>query len=74
MSKPVSTNGLDLPPPFEDRPTITVPISAMAYTVLPDHIVDMGIGMMRATDTEDWPERTRNWVVLAESRPRFDFK
>jgi hypothetical protein len=74
ISKPVSTNGLDLLPPFEDRPIITVPISAMAYAALPDYIVDMGIGMMRATDAEDWPERTRNWVVLAESRPHFDFK
>jgi hypothetical protein len=72
--KPVSTNGLDLPPPFEDRPIITVPISAMAYTALPDHIIDMGIGIIRATDTKDWPERTRNWVILAESRLRFDFK
>ena len=74
ISKPASTNGLDLPPPFEDRPIITVPMSAMAYTALPDYIIDMGIGIMRATDAEDWPERTRNWVVLAELRLRFDFK
>jgi hypothetical protein len=74
ISKPVLTNGLDLPPLFEDRPTIIVPISAMAYTALPDHIIDIDIGIMRVTDAEDWPERTRNWVVLAESRPCFDFK
>jgi len=73
-SKPAPTDGLDLPPPFEDRPTMTVPMSAMAYAALPDHIVDMGAGMMRATDAEDWPERARNWVILAESRPRFDYK
>jgi hypothetical protein len=67
-------NRLDLPPLFEDRPIIIVLISAIAYMALLDHIIDMGIGIMRATDTEDWPERTRNWVVLAESRPHFDFK
>jgi hypothetical protein len=74
ISKPILINGLDLLLPFEDRPIITVPMSAMAYTVLPDHIIDMGIGIMRVTDTEDWPERTRNWVVLAELRLHFDFK
>ena len=63
-----------MPPPFEDRPIITVPISAMAYAALPDHIVDMGAGMIRVTDTEDWPERARNWVILAESRLRFNYK
>jgi hypothetical protein len=72
--KPVLINGLDLLPLFEDCPIITVPISAIAYTVLPDYIIDIGIGIMRVTDTEDWPERTRNWVVLAESRLYFDFK
>jgi hypothetical protein len=46
----------------------------MAYVVLLDHIVNMGTGIMRATDTEDWPEHARNWVILAESRPRFDYK
>ena len=46
----------------------------MAYIVLPDYIINMGIGIIRATDTKDWPEHTRNWVILAESRPYFDFK
>jgi hypothetical protein len=74
MSKPVLTDGLDLLPPFEDRPIIIVLILAMAYAALPDHIINMGAGIMRATDAEDWPERARNWVILAESRPRFDYK
>jgi hypothetical protein len=74
MSKPVLTDRLDLLPLFEDCPIIIVLISAMAYVVLPDHIIDTGTGIMRATDTKDWPERARNWVILAESRPRFDYK
>ena len=65
---------LDLPPLFKDRPIIIVLILAMAYMVLPDYIINMGIGIMQVTDTKDWPERTRNWVILAESRPRFNYK
>jgi hypothetical protein len=29
---------------------------------------------MRSTDEEDWPERAGQWVMLAESRPRFEYK
>jgi hypothetical protein len=72
--KPVLINGLDLLPLFEDRPIITVPISAIAYIVLPDHIINMGIDIIRVTDTKDWPECTRNWIILVESRLCFDFK
>jgi len=61
-------------PLFEDRPIIIVLISAMAYMALPDHIINMGTGIMRVTDTEDWPEHARNWVILAELRPCFDYK
>jgi hypothetical protein len=46
----------------------------MAYIILPDHIINIGIGIMRVIDTKDWPEHTRNWVILAELRPRFDYK
>jgi len=53
MSKPAPTDELDLPPLFKDRPIIIVLISAMAYAALPDHIIDMGIGMMQATDAKD---------------------
>jgi hypothetical protein len=42
--------------------------------VFPDHIINMDIGIMRVTDTKDWPEYTRNWIVLVESRLYFDFK
>jgi hypothetical protein len=61
-------------PLFEDRPIIIVPISAIAYTALPDYIINIGAGIMQATDTEDWPEYTRNWVILAELRLYFDYK
>jgi hypothetical protein len=74
VPKPVSTNSLDLPPPIEERPTMTAPMSAMTYAALPDSIIEAGVSMMRATDDKDWPDRARNWVVLAESRPRFTFK
>jgi hypothetical protein len=46
-------DGLNLPLLFEDRPIIIVLISAIAYMALPDHIINMGIGIMQATDTED---------------------
>ena len=46
----------------------------MAYMALLDYIINMGIGMIRATDAKDWPEHARNWVILAELRLRFDFK
>ena len=63
-----------MPPLFKDRPIIIVLISAIAYTAFPDYIIDIGAGMIRATDAEDWPECTRNWVILAESRLCFDYK
>ena len=59
---------------FKDRPIIIVLILAIAYIALLDYIINIGAGIIRATDTENWPERARNWVVLAESRPRFDYK
>jgi hypothetical protein len=74
MSKPAPTDRLDLPPLFKDRPIIIVLILAIAYAAFPDYIINIGAGIMRATDTKDWPERARNWVILAESRPRFDYK
>jgi hypothetical protein len=46
-------NGLNLLPLFKDRPIIIVLILAMAYAAFPDHIINMGIGIMRATDTKD---------------------
>jgi hypothetical protein len=52
-SKPAPTDRLDLPSLFEDRPIIIVPISAIAYTALLDHIINIGAGIMRATDTKD---------------------
>jgi hypothetical protein len=74
MSKPVLTDELDLPPLFEDYPIIIVPTSAIAYIVLPDHIINIGIGIIQVTDAENWPEHARNWVILVESRPCFDYK
>ena len=73
-SKPDSTNTLDLPAPNRDRPSVTVPLSAIAYASIPDNIIEAGISMIRATDEEDWPDRAEDWVKLAESRPRFDYK
>ena len=73
-SKPDSTNTLDLPAPNRARPSVTVPLSAIAYASIPDNIIEAGISMIRATDEEDWSERAENWVKLAESRPRFDYK
>jgi hypothetical protein len=46
-------DGLNLPPLFEGRPIITVPMSAIAFIVLPDCIINIGVGIMQATDTED---------------------
>jgi hypothetical protein len=73
-TKPTSTKSLDLPPPLQSQPTITAPLSTMAFTALPDTIIKAGVSMIRATGEKDWPERARNWVVLAESRPRLEFK
>jgi hypothetical protein len=53
MSKPILINGLDLLPLFKDCPIIIVLISAMAYTAFPDHIINMGIGIMRVINTKD---------------------
>jgi len=72
--KQVSEASLDLPPPLQDRPTMTAPMTAMAYVALPDNIIEAGVSMIRATDEKDWPDRARNWVVLAESRPRLEYK
>jgi hypothetical protein len=73
-SKPGSTNTLDLPAPTRNRPTMIVPLSAITYASIPDNIINAGIDMIRSTDGEDWPERAENWVKLAESRPRFNYK
>jgi hypothetical protein len=72
--KTAPTKSLNLPPSLQSRPTMTAPLSTAAYTALPDTIIEAGINMIRATGEKDWPERARNWVVLAESRPRFEFK
>jgi hypothetical protein len=60
MSKPALTDRLDLPLLFEDCPIIIVLILAMAYIILPDYIINMGAGIMRATDTKNWSEYARN--------------
>jgi hypothetical protein len=73
-SKSAPTASLDLPPPIENRPTMTAPMSTMAYMGFPDTIIEIGVKMIRSTGEEDWPELARNWVVLAESRPRLDYK
>ena len=67
-------NGLDLLFLFKDRPIIIVLISAIAYTVFPDYIIDIGIGIIQVTDTKNWPEYTRNWVILVELRLYFNYK
>ena len=38
---------------FKDRPIIIVLILAIAYMVLPDYIINIGIDIMQATDTKD---------------------
>jgi hypothetical protein len=53
MSKPILTDGLNLLSLFKDYPIIIVLILAMAYAALPDHIINMGAGIMRVTDTKD---------------------
>jgi hypothetical protein len=52
-----STHALDLPAPIQHRPTMTVPMSAIAIASLPDNIIDASVSIMRSTDEEDWPER-----------------
>jgi hypothetical protein len=74
MPTPIPTTKLNLPPPPQSRLTLTAPTSAIAFAALPDTIIDSGIGMIRATGEKDWPERARNWVVAAESRPRLEYK
>jgi hypothetical protein len=71
---PPSATQLSLPPPPASRATMTVPMSAMASTAFADTIIDAGVSMMRATDEDDWPDRARNWVALAESRPHLEYK
>jgi hypothetical protein len=46
----------------------------MGSTAYSETIIDAGISIMRATDKDDWPERAKNWVALAESRPRVEYK
>ena len=61
-------------PLFKDRPIIIVPILAIAYIVLPDYIINISAGIMQVIDTKNWPEYTRNWVILVELRLYFDYK
>jgi hypothetical protein len=44
---------LDLLPLFKDCPIIIVLILAMAYMVFPDHIINMGTGIIQVIDTKD---------------------
>jgi hypothetical protein len=63
-----------LPPPFKEYPVIIVPITVIAYIVLSDHIINIDISILQVIDNKDWPEYARNWVVLAKSRPYFNYK
>ena len=53
MSKPIPTDRLDLLPLFKDRPIIIVLILAIAYIVLLDYIINIGIDIIKVTDTKD---------------------
>ena len=53
MSKPILIDRLDLLPLFKDYPIIIVLILAMAYAVFSDYIINMGTGIMQATDTKN---------------------
>jgi hypothetical protein len=68
------TKALDLPAPMQFRPTMTAPMSVMTYTTLPDTIIDTGVSMVRAAGEKGWPDRAKDWVALAESRPRLEYK
>jgi len=72
--KPASTPSLNLPPPMQNRPTMTAPMTTMAFTTFPDTIIEAGVDMIRATGEKNWSERAKNWVALAESRPRLEYK
>jgi hypothetical protein len=41
---------------------------------LGETIINAGVSTMRATDEQEWPTRAANWVAMAESRPRLDYK
>jgi hypothetical protein len=51
--KPALIDRLDLLSLFKDCPIIIVLILAMAYIVLPDHIINMSAGIIQVTDTKD---------------------
>ena len=60
MLTPILTTKLNLPPPLQSRLTLTALTSAIAFAILPDTIIDSGIGMIQATGEKDWLERARN--------------
>ena len=72
--KPALTDRLDLLFPFEDYLIIIVLILAIAYIVFLDYIINMSTGIMQVTDTKNWPEYTRNQVILVKSRLCFNYK
>jgi seryl-tRNA synthetase len=67
---------IQLPPStlFTARPSVPVPMAMMPTTALADSIIESGIGLLKSTDQEDWASRATNWLVLAESRPRLEYK
>jgi hypothetical protein len=73
-STSATANHLSLPPAPAFRSTMTVPISMMGTISLDETIIDVGVSMMRSTDEQDWSTRAANWVAMAESRPRLEYK
>ncbi len=71
---PATINNLSLPPVLAFRLIIIVPMAIMGTILLGETIIKAGVIIMRSADKEDWPTRAANWVAIAKSRPRLEYK
>jgi hypothetical protein len=67
-------NNLSLPLVLAFRSMMIVPMVMMGIISLGEIIIEAGVNMMCSTDEEDWPTQAVNWVAMAESRPRLEYK
>jgi hypothetical protein len=67
-------NNLSLPPVLAFRSMMIVLMAMMGIISLGETIIKVGVNIIRLTDEEDWPTQAVNWVAIAKSRPRLEYK